>query len=157
MNWDALGAIAELLGAIGVICSLIYLAVQIRGNTRSTKAETFQRLTDYVTNFNSTLVLEPKVVDFLMQIADPNHELTPQEQIRMNAFAMTVFRHWDNVIYQSESGTIEGPRVDGYLSPMSTFLSFPRLRACWDEQRGTFSEELSRRVEEWIEHNVGNS
>lgn len=30
MNWDAIGAIAELLGAIGVIASLVYLATQIR-------------------------------------------------------------------------------------------------------------------------------
>ncbi len=30
MNWDAIGAIAELLGAIGVIASLVYLAMQIR-------------------------------------------------------------------------------------------------------------------------------
>ncbi len=30
MNWDAIGAIAELLGAVGVIASLIYLATQIR-------------------------------------------------------------------------------------------------------------------------------
>jgi len=26
MNWDAIGAIAELLGAVGVIASLVYLA-----------------------------------------------------------------------------------------------------------------------------------
>ena len=45
MNWDAIGAIAELLGAIGVIASLIYLATQIRQsrdqmerNTRATQA-----------------------------------------------------------------------------------------------------------------------
>ncbi len=30
MNWDAIGAIAELLGAIGVIASLVYLAGQVR-------------------------------------------------------------------------------------------------------------------------------
>ncbi len=30
MNWDAIGAIAELLGAVGVIASLVYLATQIR-------------------------------------------------------------------------------------------------------------------------------
>ena len=29
MNWDAIGAIAELLGAVGVIASLVYLATQI--------------------------------------------------------------------------------------------------------------------------------
>ena len=37
MNWDALGAIAELLGAAGVIASLLYLAVQVRQNTRQTR------------------------------------------------------------------------------------------------------------------------
>jgi hypothetical protein len=30
MTWDAIGAIAELLGAMGVIASLVYLAGQIR-------------------------------------------------------------------------------------------------------------------------------
>ena len=30
MNWDALGAVAELLGAIAVIVSIIYLAAQVR-------------------------------------------------------------------------------------------------------------------------------
>jgi hypothetical protein len=35
MNWDAIGAIAELLGAVGVIASLIYLAMQLKQNTRA--------------------------------------------------------------------------------------------------------------------------
>ncbi len=33
MNWEALGAIAELVGAVGVIATLGYLAIQIRQNT----------------------------------------------------------------------------------------------------------------------------
>ncbi len=37
MNWDAIGAIAELLGAIGVILTLVYLATQIRQNTESSR------------------------------------------------------------------------------------------------------------------------
>jgi hypothetical protein len=46
MNWDALGAVAELLAATGVIVSLVYLASQIRysreqmmQNTRSIEAQ----------------------------------------------------------------------------------------------------------------------
>ena len=34
MNWDAIGAIAEALGAVGVIVSLVFLTLQIRQNTR---------------------------------------------------------------------------------------------------------------------------
>tara|TARA_B110000858_G_scaffold89247_1_gene103084 strand:- start:5179 stop:5370 length:192 start_codon:yes stop_codon:yes gene_type:complete len=34
MNWDAISAIGEIIGATAVVVSLVYLAVQIRQNTR---------------------------------------------------------------------------------------------------------------------------
>ena len=40
MNWDALGASAELLGAIAVIISVVYLAFQIRQNTKQIEENT---------------------------------------------------------------------------------------------------------------------
>ena len=36
MNWDAIGATGEWAGAIGVIVTLAYLAIQIRQSGRST-------------------------------------------------------------------------------------------------------------------------
>ena len=46
MNWDAIGAVGEILGAIGVFASLLYLASQIRENTRSLGAATLQSVLD---------------------------------------------------------------------------------------------------------------
>lgn len=44
MNWDAISTIAEIVGATGVIASLVYLAIQIRQNTLVTRAETTKDL-----------------------------------------------------------------------------------------------------------------
>ena len=44
MNWTAIATIAEIIGAAGVIASLIYLAVQIRQSTKVTRAETTKDL-----------------------------------------------------------------------------------------------------------------
>ena len=41
MNWDAIGAVGEVVGAAAVVVTLAYLAVQIRRNTRQ---ENFQGL-----------------------------------------------------------------------------------------------------------------
>jgi hypothetical protein len=41
MNWDAIGAIGEVVGAAAVVLTLFYLAVQIR---QSTRREEFQGL-----------------------------------------------------------------------------------------------------------------
>ena len=37
MNWSALSAVAELLGAVAVVAFLLYLAVQVRQNTRQAR------------------------------------------------------------------------------------------------------------------------
>jgi hypothetical protein len=48
MNWEALAAIAELLGAIGVLASLIYLGLQIRQNTTWLRQQAFQLSTNEI-------------------------------------------------------------------------------------------------------------
>jgi uncharacterized protein with PQ loop repeat len=42
MNWEAVGAIGEIIGAIAVVVTLIYLAVQVHQNTKSVQASTYQ-------------------------------------------------------------------------------------------------------------------
>jgi hypothetical protein len=41
MNWDAIGAIAETLGAVGVIASLLYLSTQVRDSRRALRASAY--------------------------------------------------------------------------------------------------------------------
>jgi len=42
MSLEDLGNIGEFVAAVSVVVSLIYLAVQIRQNTRSVRASTYQ-------------------------------------------------------------------------------------------------------------------
>ncbi len=35
MNWDAIGAIGELIGALAVVITLVFLVLQVRHNTRA--------------------------------------------------------------------------------------------------------------------------
>ena len=46
MNWEAIGAVGEVAGAIGVIVTLAFLATQIRQNTTVAKATTRRTLAD---------------------------------------------------------------------------------------------------------------
>ena len=44
MNWDALGAIAELMAVFAVLPTLVYLAVQLRQNTQAVRSQTVDSL-----------------------------------------------------------------------------------------------------------------
>ena len=39
MNWEAIGTLAEVVGAIAVVVSLLYVAIQIRQNTRQVEGQ----------------------------------------------------------------------------------------------------------------------
>ena len=51
MNWEAIGAIGEIVGAIAVVVTVGYLAVQIRQNTRSIRAAAVHQATVGASDF----------------------------------------------------------------------------------------------------------
>ena len=55
MNWDAIGAIAELLAAVGVIISLIFVGLQVRKSNAEARLATIQATTDTEVMMVSTL------------------------------------------------------------------------------------------------------
>lgn len=59
MNWDAIGAIGEILGALAVFASLIYLAFQIKQNTLSLRASAKHDATSRQLEYFDTLLENP--------------------------------------------------------------------------------------------------
>ena len=51
MNWEAIGAIGEIVGAIAVVGSLIYLATQIHVSNLAAKQATMQEVMNELTTF----------------------------------------------------------------------------------------------------------
>ena len=45
MNWDAIGAVGEIIGALAVVLTLVYLSIQIKENTRISKSEAYREST----------------------------------------------------------------------------------------------------------------
>lgn len=44
MNWDAIAAVGEIVGAAGVIASVVYLAIQVRRAIAESRASTFHKI-----------------------------------------------------------------------------------------------------------------
>ena len=48
MSWEIVGSLGEIVGGLGVIVSLLYLARQIKDNTRSNQSAAISSLTDQI-------------------------------------------------------------------------------------------------------------
>lgn len=96
MNWEAIGAIAELLGALGVIITLIYLAAQIRHSSalidRSIEASRIAAEDGIVRSFNdwrALLVPDESVSDIYYRGLTEIDSLSMQERMRFNHYMST--------------------------------------------------------------------
>ena len=88
MNWDAVGAIAELLGAIGVIGSLIYVASQVRASTVASKVESKLRLTQNMVDYDDLLISSPELNKIMTDGRKSIETLSKSEYLQFSNLAL---------------------------------------------------------------------
>ena len=121
MTLIELGALGELLGAIGVIATLVYLSVQVRQNTRSLEAsqrlalaQTYQMRSDALQNMlvHAASSVVGGIIFKLTQAGYPESiaaldVLTPEEKSRFRQWQIAQQAHWDNMHFQYQQGFLD--------------------------------------------------
>ncbi len=92
MNWDALGAIAEGLGALAVLGTLGYLAVQLRQNTRLTNTSLYESAMDGYFELNRTMTDAELSAFFFKCRSDPDR-LSEYEVFRYHNLTRMYLAH----------------------------------------------------------------
>ena len=73
MNWDAAGAIGEIIGALAVFLTLIYLALQIRQNTKAVQASAVDASIGKVTSVRQSMYENAEVAAIYVKgLANPD-------------------------------------------------------------------------------------
>jgi hypothetical protein len=85
MNWDALGAIGELIGAVAVVVTLLYVARQIHQANAQTQARARYSFIEAYGHMNSSIT-ENKDVASIFRRGLKEHELDEDEGIQFFAF-----------------------------------------------------------------------
>ena len=89
MNWDAIGAIGEVVGAVAVVLTLGYLAVSIRQTITTVKIDSRQRVLDRYSDALSN-VLAPNVLDAMRNGLQNYDGLSSKDQAAFT-LAQTIF------------------------------------------------------------------
>ena len=106
MNWDAVGAISELVAAIGVILSLIYLAMQIRRDSNATISNTTQLRATGAREALLAIATTESLADLLSRASDtvmPSVEYLVQSRGFTKAEALRVNSYWMNFVRTAEA------------------------------------------------------
>jgi hypothetical protein len=136
---------AEAIGAAGVILSLLYLASQVRQNTKLSRAATRQALADGAQRLASD-VLEIDDIARILQDAMDGKEVKPHERLRLSARCLRDLRYWDNAHYQYTQGLLTEEEWDGFRVNLQVIFQFPAYRDYWDNFQVMFSAPFRREL-----------
>ena len=125
MNWEAIGAVGEALGALGVITTLGYLAVQIRQNTKSVRRTAHISTTDAFNQLSSLVVQDPEVARISRIGALDPGKLNEEERYRFERLTGMLINNFENLFFQHRDGLLETERWESYEETLRGLVSSP--------------------------------
>lgn len=109
--------IAELVAALGVILSLIFVGMELRQNTVAVRAATYQALSDASAEAVAALAHDPGLLAVVQRVYFQDVEwddLTEEENARLSFYYMSLLRRLENTYQQNRSGVVDDRVFESY-------------------------------------------
>jgi hypothetical protein len=147
MNWEAAATIAEIVGAAGVIASLIYLAVQVRLGTKVSRAEITKDL--YLAS--RAAIMDIASNESLATISADIRQFESVELMRRNMFYQSFFRLYELQYNLANHGLLDEDIARSYSLIIQMWAKTIYFDDYWNRHRGEFNETFAEYVDKQIE------
>ena len=147
---DALGNIGEFVGGVAVVVTLLYLAAQIRHNTRSNKTQSWQAAVAAVSEWSRQVGMDPESVRILQSGSADFDALSDLERAQFNLLMNSFLRNCENIHYQFINGSIEESTWSGFAQRTLSFFDAPGTRDWWSITSAAYSPEFQRFIREAV-------
>lgn len=138
MNWDAIGAMGEILGALAVLVTLIYLAVQIRQNTSAVATATYESTMTGFNDINVVVAGNPALASILDRGCQSPDALTAGEVVQFNFLLRCYSNQWWKLFKLYERGSLPETEWAVFAREAAPFLDQPGCKP-FCEQNALFA------------------
>jgi hypothetical protein len=147
LDINTLAAWGEFIGGIAVVVSLIYLAGQIRQNSRLLRASTASATIDAFNDASSLIVQDPEVARIYWDGMADRSSLSEADQRRFDALVAMNFNQWNQEHQFAGDGVISPGVWDSRTRTLRRFLQLQGLRQWWNEWRDMYGDEFCEFVD----------
>ena len=151
MTWEAIGALGEIIGAIAVVITLLYLASQTRQNTRATHASaTASTASEMETNLLA--IANDAYLAEAYKKAISQEKLSDLESIRLGFWWAAFVRGTHSHLIQDGLGNLSEDNETAVAAILRSFMVSPFLkkRLQWLVDTGQYPEDFC----EWLRTHV---
>ncbi|MFT5451232.1 MAG: hypothetical protein ACI9N9_000716 [Enterobacterales bacterium] len=153
MTLQSLASLSEIIGGIAVVMSLIYLAVQIRQNTRSGQTENYARTLERMGAMQSTMANDGDFALLMSKgIADPSR-LTTKEKIQFNWSMYESFGTFEFMFHTVNTNALPEEIWQRWSLTVAWWLTQPGVLIWWKAVPVPFTPSFTSYIESIINDN----
>ena len=148
VNWEAISAIGQIVGALAVVISLIYLAREIRSNARSARVASERSLVQMLIQFTQQLAEHPHLSELFYRGIHDFDSLKGADLVGFSTLMNQLFRTVEEMYYLQAAGHLEKGVWHGWETAHRDFNAYPGVQAWWRLRSHWFSEEFVKFVDQ---------
>jgi mannosyltransferase OCH1-like enzyme len=150
---ESLAYLGEIIGAVAVVVSLIYLAIQVRQNTHAQRTENFSRALDRVAAMQATLSQDSEAAVILSKgVVEPT-SLTPGERLQFTWAMYELFGAFEFMFLVSSDAAIPEEVWQRWSAAVAWWLSFPGVQTWWQIRPIPFTRRFTSYVDALLKDN----
>jgi len=153
LDLQSLADLGEIIGAVAVVASLLYLAAQVRQGTRAQRTENYSRALERVSSLQSALSQDGEVSRIFAKGVQDASRLTPLERIRFTWALYEAFDAFEFMFHTYHTDQIPDEVWERWSLTIAWWLSFPGVQAWWASRPVQFSESFTAFVESVLADN----
>lgn len=148
MNWDAIGAVGEILGALAVFCTLVYLAVQIRQNTNAVRASGVDAAISKVNDVREALFSNEQLTKIYVQGSKDPESLDEEAIFRYRLLVHNILLAESNVYAQYTLTGLSESNWETQLLIVIRVISTPGGTWFWKNHKYEFEVTFRKEVDD---------
>lgn len=153
MNWTAVGAIAELLSAVAVVVSLLYVAAQVKASTRQTRREAGRDLAARVSDVSQTVAADPELGRLLVQGGADPEVLSQGDQARFRALMNALFRGFEQQYLLRREGALDDESWGAVERMIRDWIALPGVQVYFRDRGDWYTASFL----EYVTHASGGT
>ena len=157
MTWEAAGAIGEVVGGAAVVATLVYLAAQIRQNTRSVRSAIFHNVTKSFNEQVTELFRDPELARIYDTGLIDYDSLSQADRLRFQMFVQVQFRNYENLYFQHRQRLLDPEIWEARHDLMVEFLRQPGVQRWWKRRGMAFGKSFHDLVEGHLEGSIASA
>jgi hypothetical protein len=146
VNWEAIGAIGEVIGALAVFCTLVYLASQIKQNTRAVQSSALDSTINIINTVRQSIYENDDVAQVYIKGLSSPDELSDLERVKFRLLLHNQLLSQSHIFAQTKFSNLLTSEWSAQKAILKRVLNSPGGQWFWENFECEFDQDFGTEI-----------